>query len=141
MIRKGSNNNDISTKTVLLTFINLFCRHDTYENQYRAMFVQNCGVDASKPLKFARPADEPVQNLKKNKMQKNEDVMLVTQQELLNFNNRVEDNNYDLSYEQVKAKDFEYFFPVHCEQCKTEIGVFDFEEKIYHFFSVIPSLG
>jgi len=39
-------------------------------------------------------------------------------------------------------KDFlDIYFSVSCKVCSTEIGVYEFEEKIYHFFNVYPGYG
>jgi hypothetical protein len=32
----------------------------------------------------------------------------------------------------------ELFYPVHCETCSTQVGVFD-EEEVYHFFNVVAT--
>ncbi len=37
-----------------------------------------------------------------------------------------------------ERKDFELFFKTRCGQCKAELGVFEFEEKVYHFMKAIP---
>lgn len=34
---------------------------------------------------------------------------------------------------------FETFKPVECETCRVEVGVYDPESEIYHFFNVLAS--
>ena len=34
-------------------------------------------------------------------------------------------------------EEFELFFSVECESCSTEIGVYEFNKKTYHFFNVL----
>jgi len=52
-----------------------------------------------------------------------------------------DDLEYEKEYEEIHPKSFEYFFPVLCKTCETEIGVYDLEGKVFHFFNVVPSLG
>ncbi|KYR02521.1 hypothetical protein DLAC_01365 [Tieghemostelium lacteum] len=34
----------------------------------------------------------------------------------------------------------EYYHPVYCEICDTQVGVYD-EDEVYHFFNIFPSCG
>lgn len=36
-----------------------------------------------------------------------------------------------------EKKDFEIFFRIKCETCGAELGVYEFEEKVYHFVRAI----
>lgn len=40
---------------------------------------------------------------------------------------------------QEPTVEFETFKPVECETCHTEVGVYDPESEIYHFFNVLAS--
>jgi hypothetical protein len=42
---------------------------------------------------------------------------------------------------KVKAElqEYEFFKPVGCESCKTEVGVFDDKQEVYYFFNVLAS--
>lgn len=91
--------------------------------------MKNCKVDSSKPLKFAKEEEKQQQRGRKSKKPRGEEM------------EEQDANDYSRPFEDIHPKDFEYFFPVHCGSCNTEVGVYDFEEKVYHFFSVVPSLG
>lgn len=86
-------------------------RHDLYQNQYRAMFAMNCSVDKTQKLKF--PERQKGGKGKKNRNKKNPEP-------------------------NVEGDRGEDFHPVKCEQCSTEVGVYD-QEEVFHFFNIIPS--
>ena len=86
-------------------------QHETYQHQYRAMFVMNCKEDTSKKLTF------PVIKSKSKKKGKNK------QNE---FSNEIDPD--------------EVFNPVKCNQCSTQVAMYDSEE-VYHFFNVLASHG
>ena len=88
-------------------------RHEIYQNQYRAMFVTNCTVDKSQKLKF------PEQGKKKKKK-------------------KGRNKGKDGVPEVVVDDPEEEFHPVKCDQCSTEVAVFD-KDEVYHFFNVVPS--
>jgi hypothetical protein len=116
-------------------------RHCEYENQYRAMQVQNCRVDCTTTLKFGNEGKD------KNNVQKILPIAKTTKfiTELTTFQKSPEEDksttDYEVDYETNHPKDYEIFFPVHCKNCDTELGVYDLEEKLYHFFNTVPSLG
>ena len=57
-------------------------------------------------------------------------------------NKNLKDNkNYNLEYEEICSKDFEYFFPVLCKECENQLGVYDVEGKVFHLFNVLPSIA
>jgi len=90
-------------------------RHDTYKNQYRAMFVQHCKVDLTETLKF------PANSGKRKRKQKA----------------RFADAPSDTSSSAVSSSDFVYH-PVYCDVCSTHIAMYDADE-VYHFFNVLAS--
>ena len=79
---------------------------------FRAMFVVNCVVDFTQRLKF------PLKSNKKGKRRKGK---------------RGEAANVVMEDNQE-----ENYHPVKCEQCSTEVAVFD-KDEVYHFFNVIDS--
>lgn len=82
-------------------------RHDTYENQYRAMFVMNCSVKMNETLKY------PLSKAEKKRLSKEQK-------------------------KNASAMDEEVYHPVNCDQCSTEVGVYD-KDEVYHFFNIVAS--
>ncbi|CAJ0599208.1 unnamed protein product [Cylicocyclus nassatus] len=85
-------------------------RHEIYNGQYRAMFVENCRVE-HESLKIEKTGKErrrERQRLKKMGLDPNE---------------------------QPVAED-DLFLPVHCAVCSTNVAVMDHDE-VYHFFNVL----
>ena len=80
---------------------------------FRAMFVVNCVVDGTQRLKFPLKSSKK-KNKRKGKSGDATDAFAV---------NEDNDENYN---------------PVKCEQCSTEVAVFD-KDEVYHFFNVIDS--
>ncbi len=89
-------------------------RHEVYTSQYRAMFVVNCSVDETQKLKF------PLKGKKKKKK------------------TRRDDGEAASTSTEAPNDDDESYNPVKCEQCSTEVAVYD-KDEIYHFFNVIAS--
>ena len=83
-------------------------------NMFRAMFVVNCVVDGTQRLKFPLKSNKKGKNKRKGKSGDATDAFAV---------NEDNDENYN---------------PVKCEQCSTEVAVFD-KDEVYHFFNVIDS--
>ena len=91
--------------------ISVHCfRHDTYNNQYRAMFVMNCTIDSSELLKYPHP--------KKKQNKKKKQKSSATQ--------------------DTSSETEDKFHPVKCNECNTVVAVYDTDE-IYHFFNVLAS--
>ena len=84
-------------------------RHEVYNTQYRAMFVVNCTVNTEQKLKF------PVKGkgAGKGRRGKGGKGKVVT------------DPNSD-------------YHPVMCDNCKTEVAMYD-QDEVYHFFNVVAS--
>ena len=85
-------------------------RHDTYKQQFRAMFVMNCKVISDETLRY-----EAKQQKKKSSKK----------------NKELPDN--------VSLEQSELYNPVQCTSCNTEVAVFD-KDEVYHFFNVVESL-
>lgn len=77
------------------------------------MFVCNCKVITDELLKI------PLDNLGKKKGKKKKKK------------NNTSDKAMDVDSE-------EQYNPVRCDQCNTEVGVYD-KDEIYHFFNVLAS--
>ncbi|CAN0251885.1 unnamed protein product [Lampetra fluviatilis] len=94
-----------------MTTLCLDCqRHELYSHQYRAMFVLNCTVNRSEVLRYrmTRPRGKGKQRRRKG-----------------------------ATGAEEEAEEEEYF-PVTCNECQTEVAVFD-KEEVYHFFNIIAS--
>ncbi|XP_018422550.1 PREDICTED: E2F-associated phosphoprotein isoform X2 [Nanorana parkeri] len=90
-------------------------RHESYKTQYRAMFVMNCTVNKNEVLKFPeQPTKHRRRNRKKLKVQSTG------------------------SASETQNTETEMFHPVKCNECSTEVAVYD-KEEVYHFFNVLAS--
>ncbi|BAF09434.2 uncharacterized protein [Oryza sativa Japonica Group] len=108
--RKGRTSDAVLSCPACFTTLCLDCqRHETYVNQYRAMFVRNCKVKTDQILREGK-------GKRKNRKGKAADSSTTSEGE----------------------KKGAVYHPVCCEVCSTEVGVFD-EDEVYHFFNVIPS--
>lgn len=87
-----------------MTTLCLDCqRHDTYTNQYRAMFVMNCTVDYNELLKYPQ-----ANNKRRKKKQKSSATQDVT-------------------------SETDKFHPVKCNECNTVVAVYDTDEIYHFF--------
>ncbi|KAM3918780.1 E2F-associated phosphoprotein [Leptodactylus fuscus] len=99
-----------------MTTLCLDCqRHETYRTQYRAMFVMNCTVNKEEVLKFPEQAIKNRRRERKKMKTPSADSAMETQ-----------------------SKDTEMYHPVKCNECSTEVAVYD-KEEVYHFFNVLAS--
>ncbi|KAL3872749.1 hypothetical protein ACJMK2_035953 [Sinanodonta woodiana] len=99
-----------------MTTLCLDCqRHETYMNQYRAMFVMNCVVDDTERLKFPKGNAKEKRRKRKKQMVSNS----------LNANSAAD-------------VDEDWFNPVKCSECSTVVAVYD-DDEVYHFFNVLAS--
>ncbi|KAK5965759.1 hypothetical protein GCK32_007070, partial [Trichostrongylus colubriformis] len=85
-------------------------RHEIYNDQYRAMFVENCRVEQAS-MKIEKTGKE-----KRRERQ------------------RIRKMGLDPAEQQESAEDM--FLPVHCAVCSTNVAVMDHDE-VYHFFNVL----
>lgn len=86
--------------------------HESYENQFRALFAQNCKINLTRTLK-------PQGNNGKQK-----ENMIEEEEDIANL-----------------RQTFEIYFSVECNICSTEVGVYGADSKLYIFFHVLPGLG
>jgi len=105
-------------------------RHEIYKTQYRAMFVMNCDVKREELL--FQPKSK-----KRGGGKKRKGDALST----LKSGERLNASDYDAAtLEDIKKNSApeDLFYPVVCNVCKTEVGVYDSDE-IYHFFNTLAS--
>ena len=79
----------------------------------------------------------------------NEEILRFPKRGVLNKNKRNKGNGSDQSTDNANngtqtidtaenPGDEDVYNPVKCEQCNTEVGVFD-KDEVYHFFNVLAS--
>ncbi|RUS75331.1 hypothetical protein EGW08_016920 [Elysia chlorotica] len=90
-------------------------RHEIHKNQYRAMFVMNCTVDASETLECPEQPNKKKKGKKKSQQQAT-----------------------DTGSTSTTSTSKDLFNPVRCSECGTVVGVYDTDE-VYHFFNVLAS--
>ena len=99
-----------------MTTLCLDCqRHDTYANQYRAMFVLNCLVLKEEVLTYVPKPDRKSRKRQRPARKAGEETTTAV----------------DPSSENK-------YHPVRCKNCNTEVAVVDTDE-LFHFFNVLPS--
>ena len=115
-VKAAPNSSAILNCPACFALLCLDCQqHENYHHQFRAMFVQNCGVDLATQLKFP---------LSKRELKKQ-------------WGNKKKKRDSDNSSLVVEDPD-ESFHPVKCNECSTKVAVYD-KDEIYHFFNVLPS--
>ena len=96
-------------------------RHDTYVNQYRAMFVLNCRIVRDEVLKYAPP--RPDKRTRKRKRGKGRGTEGVAAGDVDTEERYLEPESYN---------------PVRCNECNTEVAVYG-KDEVFHFFHVLSS--
>jgi hypothetical protein len=103
-----------------MTLLCLDCqRHDKYKTQYRAMFVLNCVVVQDEFLTYKEPATRIRGRGKKKRKGKTSEAT---------------DADSSEQIPEIESK----YNPVRCQECNTEVAVYD-KDEVYHFFNVISS--
>ena len=92
----------LGSNSLLIVYL-FSSRHDTYKQQFRAMFVMNCKVISDETLRYE--AKKQKKKSKKNK--------------------ELPDN--------VTLEQSELYNPVQCTSCNTEVAVFDKDEVYHFF--------
>lgn len=90
--------------------LSLVPRHETYSNQYRAMFVLNCKIMMDEVLRYKPKHDRKSRKRRRDRV--------------------------PATVEGLEAA--EVYHPVRCSVCNTEVAVYDHDE-VFHFFSVLAS--
>jgi hypothetical protein len=73
------------------------------------MFVFNCKIKQDEQLKYPKGEEKSKKYFKKKKQEENAE------------------------------QEYEIFKPVSCQNCNTEVGVYDEKEELYYFFNVLAS--
>jgi len=92
-------------------------RHETYQHQYRAMFVMNCCVRMDEVLRYDETSTQKKTKRKSKRRQTN------AASDCAQAPNTTSDGVYH---------------PVVCSVCNSEVGVYD-KDEVYHFFNVLAS--
>ncbi|KAM4014196.1 E2F-associated phosphoprotein [Anomaloglossus baeobatrachus] len=99
-----------------MTTLCLDCqRHESYKTQYRAMFVMNCTVNKEEVLKFPQ---QPIKNRRRGRKRM-----------------KAPSAGSALETQSIEG---DTYHPVKCNECSTEVAVYD-KEEVYHFFNVLAS--
>ncbi|EDV24036.1 uncharacterized protein TRIADDRAFT_26703 [Trichoplax adhaerens] len=97
-------------------------RHDTYKDQFRAMFVSNCNVLTEQTLRYANKKQSRRRKKKRN----------------VNLDNT--ETNEGNPCSTTLGENDAIYHPVQCAVCFTEVAVYD-KEEVYHFFHVIEGIS
>ena len=90
-------------------------RHEVYPTQFRAMFALNCSISRDETLKYVPKADRKSRRREKRKNAQNSG-----------------------SSQAASSQQEELYHPVKCNECSTEVAVFD-KDEVFHFFNVLAS--
>jgi len=100
--------------------VTVLIRHETYQHQYRAMFVTNCAVRMDEVLRYDQTSAQK-KTKRKSKRRRGAHA------------NRSPDRDTALP-----ADTDDVYHPVVCSVCNSEVGVYD-KDEVYHFFNVLAS--
>eukprot|EP01116_Phalansterium_solitarium_P011400 TRINITY_DN27062_c0_g1_i1.p1 TRINITY_DN27062_c0_g1~~TRINITY_DN27062_c0_g1_i1.p1 ORF type:complete len:242 (+),score=45.21 TRINITY_DN27062_c0_g1_i1:63-788(+) len=138
-------------------------RHETYVNQFRAMFVRNCKVYRDRELRYRRQDPAQLSNRQRKKLHARQSRLAKKQKKAAQQSagqapmddDGDDDDDADESANQaphglrpyelvdnIMVEDepqfySEIYLPVHCARCDTEVGVF--ESDVYHFYHTVPT--
>ena len=110
-------------------------RHTDIPSQYRAMFVQHCRALTDRPVQPRRAPTSSGSRKRRGRRRQRRDEEN-KQEEEEEGEGREEAEGSGVEGSGVDAA--EWFFPVVCEECSTEVGVVDTDE-IYHFNHVLDT--
>ncbi|KAL4454307.1 hypothetical protein ABPG74_012264 [Tetrahymena malaccensis] len=125
-------------------------RHEFYDNQYRSLCVKNVKINTSKIIQPIEEDNEATtKSQMKSKFRKNKRRQQKAKKEqaqntfVIHENDDLANQNLEELEQQInKQKDsFLIYFSAECLHCSTEVAAYELNEKVYHFFNVIPSLG
>ncbi|CAD8121082.1 unnamed protein product [Paramecium sonneborni] len=60
---------------------------------------------------------------------------------MVTINTKIIENKFVKPQENQKTKNDDIFLSVQCKVCQEEIGVYDINAKLYHFYNVVSGLG
>mmetsp|Transcript_61686 Transcript_61686/g.182231 ORF Transcript_61686/g.182231 Transcript_61686/m.182231 type:complete len:264 (-) Transcript_61686:139-930(-) len=101
-------------------------RHERYKNQWRAMFVMNIGVDWKRTLVYDEGKRELVANGQSPSRGEFGTAAVAGATRI------PRDDNTDEESE-------EFYYPVFCDNCKTEVAALNMDDEVYHFYGCIAS--
>ncbi|EAS04259.2 E2F-associated phosphoprotein (macronuclear) [Tetrahymena thermophila SB210] len=125
-------------------------RHEFYDNQYRSICVKNVKINTSKIIQPTEEDNEATtRSQMKSKFRKNKRKQQKNKKEqaqntlVIHEDDDLANQNLEELEQQInKQKDlFLIYFSAECLNCSTEVAAYELNEKVYHFFNVIPSLG
>lgn len=123
------NSDAILTCPLCFTYLCFDCqRHEIYPNQYRAMFVRNCTVNRNERYRIPKENNKKSKNKRKRNNKKNNSEEEEEPQSQPNIENT----------DNTQGTPDEYYHPVLCSYCQTQVGLLD-QNEIYHLFNVIPT--
>ena len=108
-------------------------QHESYSNQYRAMFVMNIGVDWNKRMIY----DESVGGLKLYSATGDQSVNNRPGIEAIVPDRIPHDLDSGAPKNDNQMKDL--YYSVHCGYCHLEVAALDMNDEIYYFFGCIAS--
>ena len=133
--RRGGKGSDASLACpACLTCLSRDCqRHAEFKHQYRALFVANCVVDASARVYCpSAAAKRAAKRARKGTLpQPDEEMEILKPNQLLPLTQTIP-SGYSES---------DFFNPVNCAVCKTQVGFFEKQDELYHFNNVLASYG
>lgn len=115
-------------------------RHAVYKTQYRAMFVENCRVNAAEVV-YMPSADPSARRLgkRKHKNKRNEETAMEASPSSTSVDAPLQANaRFAVGTAPSTLAVDDLFAPVECAVCATEVGVMD-RDEVYHFFNVLSS--
>lgn len=117
-------------------------QHESYANQFRAMFVMNIGVDWGKRMYF----DEASGRLRPSpKADSEQGDRSAPQMEFGGQGEREGGGPIQVPHDNVKEANSdevngrEQYYSVHCGYCQHDLAALDMKDEIYHFYGCIPS--
>lgn len=117
-------------------------KHETYSNQFRAMFVMNIGVDWDVTVSTttgtnhnhrSRSQHQHQQQQQGNPSNGNNDNISGTNNTSLNNKPIIPTD------EECKKADDDIYYSVYCNNCRTQVAALDMRDEVYHFFGCIVS--
>ena len=116
-------------------------QHESYANQFRAMFVMNIGVDWSKRIYYDEASGElrPCPSeARSDQGDRSAPQMEVDSQGDGGGPFQVpHDNVKEANSDEVNGR--EQYYSVHCGYCQHALAALDMKDEIYHFYGCIPS--
>ncbi|KAL7481369.1 hypothetical protein ACHAW6_007056 [Cyclotella cf. meneghiniana] len=134
LLLKPRNSDAVLSCPRCFTTVCMDCQqHESYANQYRAMFVMNIGVDWNKRMTY----DDALGGLK----------LLSSEGDRFEHDGNEGELNipdtipYDIDYGgRTSGNDQkEIYYAVHCGYCQWEVAALDMKDEIYYFFGCIAS--